>query len=490
MPGAPVIGVGFNRAVAWTFTHTEPDVVDFSAETVDDTARPTRYMVDGAWRPIERRVERYLDPAGRVVAADTVLYTHRGPMRREGRGWLSMRWTVLDPSNEVGALVGAAHAHSVAEWYEAMRDWSAPAQNMLVADRSGTIAIRSMGHFPLRASGPTGAEIADGSRSASDWTGFRALDRYPSATNPVQGFLASANQQPVDPRADTSYLGAAWADPWRAIRINTLLRADSAATPESMRRHQTDPGSARADAFVPAFLAAAASRGRLDAHDRVAEAARLLGEWDRRYTRDDKRAALFELAMAELVRRTWDELAPAGTRRVATPAGSVLARMLRDSASAWWDDARTPGVRERRDDILVASLRAALDSAERKYGPWDGPGWRWGTVQQANIGHMLGLAGFSRRGLEVQGGPSTLNPVAGRGTFGPSWRMVVELGDDVRAWGVYPGGQSGNPASRRYDDRIAKWQGGELDSLRVPSSAEALGAAHRSATLTLLPVKR
>ena len=65
-----------------------------------------------------------------------------------------------------------------------------------------------------------------------------------------------------------------------------------------------------------------------------------------------------------------------------------------------------------------------------------------------------------------------------------------ELGDEVRAWGTVPGGQSGNPASRRYDDRLGHWVAGELDSLRVPRTAAALDAAHRSAVLTLNPAPR
>ncbi|MDH4132683.1 MAG: penicillin acylase family protein, partial [Gemmatimonadota bacterium] len=48
-----------------------------------------------------------------------------------------------------------------------------------------------------------------------------------------------------------------------------------------------------------------------------------------------------------------------------------------------------------------------------------------------------------------------------------SWRRVVELGPALKAWGVFPGGQSGNPASRWYDDRIARWSEGELDTLRI-----------------------
>jgi penicillin amidase len=52
--------------------------------------------------------------------------------------------------------------------------------------------------------------------------------------------------------------------------------------------------------------------------------------------------------------------------------------------------------------------------------------------------------------------------------------MVVELGPDVRAWGIYPGGQSGNPASPRYDDRLSQWLRGGLAPLRFPRTASEL----------------
>ncbi|HET7457868.1 MAG TPA: penicillin acylase family protein [Gemmatimonadaceae bacterium] len=492
IPGAPGIIIGFNRDLAWTFTNSEADFLDFYTETVDDSLRPTRYLLDGAWRPVERRVEEYRGKAGEVVATDTVYYTHRGPMRREGRRWLSMRWTALEPSasNEMAGFADAAHARTAAEWYGAMAVYGSPPQNMLVADRSGTIAIRTTGKFPLRPGDGRGDVIRDGTRSASDWAGYRPLDRVPNAMNPAQGFLASNNQQPIDPRVDPSYMGERWADPWRAMRINALLRADSVVTTDDMRRFQTDPGSARADVFVPAILAAAQRRLARSPDAELAEAARLLGEWDRRYTRDDRRAVLFEATMRELVGRTWDELlSPGGSKgeRVATPPTSVLATLLADSASAWWDDRRTPGVHETRDDILTASLVAALAAVKRERGAPDGDGWLWRNVQHANIYHLLRLESFSRLGLPVQGGTATLNPSSGLGTQGASWRMVVELGPEVHAWGTYPGGQSGNPASPRYDDRLQRWLAGELDSLRVPRDARGLDAAHTSAVLTLTP---
>ena len=56
--------------------------------------------------------------------------------------------------------------------------------------------------------------------------------------------------------------------------------------------------------------------------------------------------------------------------------------------------------------------------------------------------------------------------MAPRGSSGRSWRMIVELGSEIKAWGVYPGGASGNPGSPNYDSMIESWRTGELYELR------------------------
>jgi len=226
--------------------------------------------------------------------------------------------------------------------------------------------------------------------------------------------------------------------------INALLRADSAVTPDAMRRFQTDPGSPRADMFVPLILESVAG----SADDTVRRAATLLGEWSRTYTTGDQRAILFEYIMDEMSRLAWDELAgEAGDwRRALVPNDMALLAILRDSASAWWDQRETPAV-ERRAAIVAASLTSALTRTLDEHGDPDAGGWTWSRVRGANIRHPLGIRAWSALAVPVQGGTSTLSPLSGSGAFGPSWRMVVELGPEVRAWGTYPGGQSGHPAS-------------------------------------------
>jgi penicillin amidase len=110
-------------------------------------------------------------------------------------------------------------------------------------------------------------------------------------------------------------------------------------------------------------------------------------------------------------------------------------------------------------------------------------------VHKVNIPHLLRIPALSALDMPIDGGPGTLSPIAIGGSNGPSWRMVVELGPTVHAWTTYPGGQSGNPASKRYKDRIPQWLEGTLEAVHVPVRANELPAAQRSGTLTLRPAR-
>ncbi len=486
LPLAPLVPIGFNRDVAWTATNTGADVLDFYRETVDDTASPRRYRVDGEWRELRTRVASFRDPQGTQIAAETLYTTHRGPMVRSPLGYVSMRWTALEPSDEGAALHAASRARSAQEWYDAMASYRAPAQNFLVADRDGHIGIRSTGRFPIRPGDGRGDRIFDGATSTVDWTGDWPLDRYPQALDPAQGYLASANQQPIDPAVRPGYLGWDWPTPWRAMRINRLLREDARMTPETMWRAHTDPHSELTDVLLARLddaVAAARRAGSLDTADSAAVA--FLESWDRKFDVDSRGAVLFDQFQAALTRHTWDELAvPGESRRLATPGSAMLAVLLRDEASEWWDDRSTAERIERRDEILLASLRDAWATARTRFGN-DPQAWRWGDIRRVHVRHLLRLPGFGRESLSVQSGPGTLSPSDAGGTHGASWRFVVELGDPVRAWGTYPGGQSGNPVSTRYADRISQWQRGELSELRFPQRAADLPDSLVTSRLTL-----
>ncbi len=487
--GAPLPPIGFTRNVAWSVTNTGADVADYFIETVDDPARPTKYKVDNAWRPLTNRIEVIRGKNGNTLATDTIYHTHRGPMLKAGNAWVSRRWTVTDASDAIAPFLGAARAGSVKELWEATNSFVWPAQNIVSADRGGHIALRSTGHFPVRSrTAERGDLLVDGSKSANDWQGWWKPSEYPQAYDPSQGFVVSANQQPKDPRVDPRYFGWDWPSPWRALRINEMLRADSAVTPDAMRRMQTDPVSAQTMYFLPAIIDAIAAASTRDTT--LARAQAVLKEWDGRLEGSNTSAVLYEAILSEMSSRTWDELAlPAAKpgdrpRRADTPQNMILLELMQDPDSPWWDDRSTPDAREHRDDIIRASVTAAWRRVSERLGP-PGPAWEWGKSRHALVRHLLGIPALSRRDVPIQAGPGSVSPSSGDGNHGASWRMVVELGDEVRAWGIYPGGQSGNPISPRYTDLLGRWSAGALDSLRFPRTANDLQSAITSSRLEL-----
>jgi penicillin amidase len=495
IPGLPGVTIGYTPRFAWSFTNTGADVMDFWRETVDNDAAPTKYELDGALVPFEDiRVETYRSATGVVLGVDTIRFTHRGPVSREGSQWLSMRWTVLEATSEITSFLQAVRAPSARAFLDSMaRYYKAPAQNMIAADTFGTIAIRSTGRYPIRADSGRGLEILDGRTRRADWIGDWPVTWYPQAENPAQGFLASANQAPIDPAVPRPYLGVdRHYEIWRALQINRLLRAKEKVSPDDMRAFHTDPSSVRADRLVPYFLAAAQSRVAAgDTSASLARAAALLGQWDRRYTRENTGARLFETAFSRSRALTLDELIPAGkSERSTTSSEAWQLALLADSANAWWDDKRTTDRRESRDEILAKALAGAYDTLRVQFGAPDSVPWTWGTLSPARVLHLLRLPGFSVDTLAINGGRGTLNPSAGSSygsNFGASWRMVVELSAPLRVRAVYPGGQSGNPGSPRYTDRLAMWADGQLDSVRTPRSPQELAPSDVRATLRLTP---
>jgi penicillin amidase len=52
--------------------------------------------------------------------------------------------------------------------------------------------------------------------------------------------------------------------------------------------------------------------------------------------------------------------------------------------------------------------------------------------------------------------------------------MIAQMGTLTDAYGVYPGGQSGNPGSRFYDNFIDTWAKGEYYNLWVMKKSDGI----------------
>jgi penicillin amidase len=145
-----------------------------------------------------------------------------------------------------------------------------------------------------------------------------------------------------------------------------------------------------------------------------------------------------------------------------------LEALLRDSAWLFVDDTRTT---EKED--LASAVTTALKKASVELSKNEEEGkLSWGAYKNTTIYHLLrtNAMPFARTGLNNGGGVNILN--ATTHSHGPSWRMVVHLNTETEAYAVYPGGQSGNPGSRFYDNFVDKWTKGEYYKVWVMKASE------------------
>jgi len=141
--------------------------------------------------------------------------------------------------------------------------------------------------------------------------------------------------------------------------------------------------------------------------------------------------------------------------------------LTKEPNSIWFDNKRTP-VTETAPDVIMASFTAAVNELVKEHGNI-GKAWKWGNVKQFEVAHLGHVPGLGSGNFASGGSGSAVNALIDG--HGPSWRMVVQLGPQVKGYGIIPGGQSGNPGSFYYDDMLKTWQSGKLKELLFLLSA-------------------
>lgn len=386
-----------------------------------------------------------------------------------------------------------------------------PAQNMVYADSLGDhghIGYQAPGRIPLRADvrPPKGAPAAqavpsDGSwplpgwDSRYDWQGFVDADDLPWTLDPAAGFVVAANQAVTPP--GTVFFTDDFDYGWRSQRIRGLVSERTAAgrlmTVADMTRIQVDTRNPMWDAMRPLVLAApldpATDEGRA-----------LLRGWDGTQPAGSAAAAYFNAFWAALLDLTFSDELPAGD----APNGGqrwmqVVTTLLDRPKDRWWDDRRTPGVVETRDEVVRRALVEARLRLTREQGK-DPALWSWGrahrlvlqAVPTGQVGATGPLHGLLNAGpVELPGGSAAVDALsydASSGTFdvvsAPSMRMVVDLADPDRSRWVNQTGQSGHPGSAHYTDQLDAWASGR--TFPWPFTPVAVREA-TTGTLTLRP---
>lgn len=468
LPGALGIISGFNNHISWGETNATRDVLDWYKVEFKDEKR-LQYKYDGHWKDVTIRIEEIKIKGGKALI-DSVRYTHHGPVTYDkefmGNHELSgyaMKWIGHLGGNSQKTFLELNKSKNYEDYVNALKHYIAPAQNFVFASTQGDIAIWIQGKLPNKWEGQ-GKFLMDGSKPEHDWQDFIPQEFNAYIKNPERGFVSSANQHPVD----QSYPFYVFNDGYETYRnrvINNFLSAKQAINIQDFKDLHNNNYNLKAAELLPYIFET------MDSSDLSEDELAILNQlksWEFNNDLEELGASIWSNWWDKLYNMVWDEYDIEGVALKKPYAYQTVHLLKTKGDDAFMDIEKTPETETAKDLFLISFKDAvkSLTSWKLKNGDYN-----WNAYKQTYVGHLLqGLPAFSRFNVPIGGGRNIVNATSKN--HGPSWRMIVEMSSPPKALGIYPGGQSGNPGSKFYDNFIDDWAAGNYHELNFLQSDE------------------
>ena len=457
-PEIPGVSIGHNGHGAWGLTVFRTDAEDlYVYETHPDD--PNRYRYRDTWE--EMTVVREEIPVrGRAPHVAVLKYTRHGPVVHENpreRVAYAVRAGWLEPGGAPYlASLRMDQATTWEEFVEACTYSNIPGENMVWADRDGTIGWQAVGIAPVRRNWSGLVPVPGDGRY--EWDGYLPIRAKPSVLNPEEGFFVTANNHvtpPDYPHRDA--IGWEWADPYRWARASEVLGSGRRHSVVDMMALQTDRVSIPARVLVPML------RHLSPGDDGARRAMDHLARWDFDLAPESVAAGIYVAFERRLRRAVHALVVPEHAHRRLSSLAMV--DVVRHLGAPGGEFGRDPIAG--RDAVLLESLEIAVEDLEARLGP-EMADWRYGqeAYKHAIIRHPLAGAVSPELADRLNVGPAprggngyTLNNT-GNGdnqTSGASFRIIVDTGDWDRTVGSNAPGQSGDPDSPFYDNLFDLW---------------------------------
>ncbi|MDQ2953024.1 MAG: penicillin acylase family protein [Chloroflexota bacterium] len=479
IPGVPGVVIGHNDNIAWSFTYGYADTQDLFVEHQDPTdLRRFEYQNRFEAATFVREsiaVQGRADP----VIVDVTITKHGPvltPVLTGQRAQLALRWSALDGTKTVEAVLKMNRARSVDEFRRASADFVGATLSACVADTAGHIAYLLIGRLPDRPG--DGRLPLAGWTGTNDWRGLLAAEMNPAVMDPPSGLVLNANNRPVSSPSQVGYVGE-WDPGFRYAYLKSVLDQQRSADVATSSRLQNDYTSLPVQRFRDTIVA---GRPTTALGQQVQKVVR---EWDGALSVESTGAAIYEAWLGQMSRIVFaDKLGPALYQDYAEegPMTFALYQLIATTTSPWLVSLGDPSLTG-RDALSGAALDAAAKELAKRLGN-DIAKWRWGDLHTIAWAHPLSEV----KPLDLL---LTIGPVkrAGDG-YSPNngWysftkpyavvshaseRQIVDLGDLDASVSVLPTGQSGQPFSKHWGDQTPLWSSGQTKPM--PLSRGALG---------------
>ncbi|MDP4534855.1 penicillin acylase family protein [Alkalimonas collagenimarina] len=450
LPGAPAIVVGSNGHIAWGFTNSTADWHDVIRLQLDDSK--SQYKTPAGWQDFDG-YEEIIEVKGQPATVIRVKETIWGPVMTGAATQnhsYALRWVGYDIQANNMELVRLEQATTVQQAMAIAPLAGIPAQNLLVADKSGQLGWTIMGPIPEHTL-QNWDKPQDWSQPQNQWHGYLTAEQYPNVVNPPEHRLWSANARVVGGDYYALLGNGGYDLGARNWQIKQRLFAKEQFNEQDLHAIQLDHQALMLapwqqlllhhldDDFVQQHQLHAYQTAVFESSDYAAIDA--VGYTLVRAFRQKTLELLFAPLSSYLEQRglrSWDLKYPLAT------AGWAMIQQQRPDT-----------LPEAFDSWSVLFEQAILQSqAEltQRYGPLSQQ--NWGRLNQARILHPLASA-IPWLGERLNMPSSDLAgdshmPRVQRPGFGQSQRMVVAPGHEKYGILTIPTGQSGHPLSPFY----------------------------------------
>ena len=451
--GVPVFALGRTPFIAWGSTNLHALASDlFDVGGLDPaTIRREPFLIRRRFCFPARRIRRYT-PFGPILSDARLLPQGSGKE-------LALSWVGHHPSDEVTALLAAARARHCGEFRASFTEFGVPGQNLLCADSQGNILQILASAIPAREETSYPDLLRDPDDPHTHWTGIIGTPQLPYALNPSDGYLASANNRPVE---SDILIGLFFSDSDRIIRLRELLAGQEKFSRQDLARLQTDIRSPAAQRLAGELARLIREAGQTEW---IAER---LGTWEGDYRPDSAAAAAFEILLYYLVPALYTDGQRQATALL-SQWGFLTKYLIPDL------EALPPTLRTR----LFRRVLHKTEKRVRRYAVW-------GDMHRLDAAHWLGrlpVLGRAFRLARFPVGGSRETPMKTAhglvaaphvAVYGSQARHISDLSDPDENYFVLFGGQDGWLGSANFADQIGLWR--QENYIRMPLRAETIVA--------------
>jgi penicillin amidase len=463
-PALPGISIGHNGRIAFGLTIFNIDQEDLYVYELNPN-NSTQYRYKDGWESF-RVVREEIRVKGSAPQTAELTFTRHGPViyfDAEKRRAYAVRSCWLEPGmSPYFGSIDYMRARDFKTFQRAMLNWGAPTENQVYADVKGNIGWVPGGLAPKRPNWDGLLPVPGDGRY--EWAGFWRGNQLPWSYNPKEGFIATANAYniPAGYPATLRKLGYECTNPARYMRVNEVLGGLDKISMEDSERLQNDILS------IPARRLMVLLANLKSDNEMAQKALDLLSGWDARQQAESPQAALFELWQTRHLRKGFREavLPPSAAAVLSTTDMDLMLEWLEQPTNRFGENAVA-----NRDAVLLATLSTAYAEVEKLQGA-DPKAWQWGKLHHNLNEHpFAAVVDYSTRAkinvgpIPKHGSEYTPNQSAYRASDfmqlnGPSFRVVVDVGNWDNSRAVNHPGQSGDPDSPHYRDLAPMWRDG------------------------------